>query len=48
MFMDPVITLKDFEPLIELVAEGKVNIEPLITNVFPLEQVADAFESFKK
>ena len=39
--------LKDFEPLIELVAEGKVNIEPLITNVFPLEQVADAFESLK-
>jgi 2-desacetyl-2-hydroxyethyl bacteriochlorophyllide A dehydrogenase len=37
-------SLHDFEPLIDLVSEGKVSIDPLITHVFPLENAVDAFE----
>ncbi|MBI4977251.1 MAG: zinc-binding alcohol dehydrogenase family protein [Spirochaetes bacterium] len=33
----------DFEPLIELVARGAVDIKPLITDVFPFTSVIEAF-----
>lgn len=36
-------SLNDFVPLIDLVSSGKVKIDKLITNEFPLSNVADAF-----
>ncbi|QZY54357.1 zinc-binding alcohol dehydrogenase family protein [Crassaminicella profunda] len=35
----------DFRPLIDLVAEGKVKIDEIITDEFELEKVTDAFET---
>jgi len=40
-------SLNDFKPLIQIVSDGKVNIEKMITNVFTLENVVDAFEGLK-
>jgi 2-desacetyl-2-hydroxyethyl bacteriochlorophyllide A dehydrogenase len=37
-------SLNDFEPLIDIVSQDKVTIEPMITHVFPLERATDAFE----
>ncbi|MDO4514562.1 MAG: zinc-binding alcohol dehydrogenase family protein [Lachnospiraceae bacterium] len=37
---------EDFLELIDLVASGKVDIERLITNVYPFEQAPEAFEDF--
>lgn len=37
---------EDFLELIDLVASGKVDIEQLITNVYPFEQAPEAFEDF--
>ena len=37
-------SLNDFEPLIDIVSEGKAVIDPLNTHVFPLENVLEAFE----
>jgi len=37
-------SLNDFEPLIDIVAEGKAALDPLNTHVFPLENVVEAFE----
>lgn len=37
-------SLHDFEPLIDLVSQGKVVIDPLITHVFPLDKAIEAFE----
>jgi L-iditol 2-dehydrogenase len=34
----------DFERTIELIEQGKIKVEPLITHVFPLRQVAKAFQ----
>ncbi|TCO76498.1 zinc-binding alcohol dehydrogenase family protein [Marinisporobacter balticus] len=38
-------SLNDFRPLIDLVAEGKVEIDPMITDEFELDKVTDAFET---
>jgi 2-desacetyl-2-hydroxyethyl bacteriochlorophyllide A dehydrogenase len=40
-------SLNDFKPLIQIVSDGKVNIDKMITNVFTLENVIDAFEGLK-
>jgi len=40
-------SLNDFKPIVQLVADGKVNIDKMITNVFTLENVIDAFEGLK-
>ncbi len=40
-------SLNDFKPLIQIVADGKVNIDKMITDVFTLENVIDAFEGLK-
>ncbi|WP_376770451.1 zinc-binding alcohol dehydrogenase family protein [Clostridium lacusfryxellense] len=40
-------SLNDFKPLIQIVADGKVNIDKMITNVFTLDNVIDAFEGLK-
>ena len=37
---------KDFLELIDLVKDGKVDLEKIITNVYPFEQAAQAFEDF--
>lgn len=37
-------SLFDFLPLIDLISQGKVTIDPIITHVFPLEHVAEAFD----
>ncbi|MBD3305867.1 alcohol dehydrogenase catalytic domain-containing protein [candidate division KSB3 bacterium] len=41
-------SLYDFEPLIDLVAQGKVAaIDTLVTDIFPLSQVIEAFDRLK-
>ncbi len=40
-------SLNDFVPLIDLVASGKVDIDKMVTDVFELEHVIDAFETLK-
>ncbi|QUH27380.1 zinc-binding alcohol dehydrogenase family protein [Serpentinicella alkaliphila] len=40
-------SLNDFPPLIDLVARGKVEIDNMVTDVFELEKVIDAFEVLK-
>lgn len=40
-------SLNDFPPLIDLVARGKVEIDKIVTDIFELEQVIDAFEVLK-
>ena len=37
-------SLHDFEPLIDLVSQDKVALDPLITHVFPLDNAVEAFE----
>lgn len=37
---------KDFEELIDLVKEGKVPLEKIITNIYPFRDAAKAFEDF--
>lgn len=38
----------EFRDCIELVASGKINVEPLISNVLPLEEGPDAFDRLLK
>lgn len=38
-------SLNDFVPLIELVSQGAVDIDKMVTDVFELEHVIDAFEA---
>lgn len=38
-------SLNDFMPLIDLVSEGKVDIDKMVTDVFDLDNVIDAFEA---
>lgn len=40
-------SLNDFVPLIDLVSSSKVNINSLVSDVFELDEAADAFESLK-
>jgi len=40
-------SLHDFEPLVDIVLNNKVNIEPLITNIYDLENAAEAFDALK-
>ena len=40
-------SLNDFKPLVEIVSEGKVNIDKMITNICTLDNVIDAFEALK-
>lgn len=40
-------SLNDFKPLIDIVASGKVDIDNIISNVYPLSKVIDAFEALK-
>ena len=40
-------SLNDFKPLIQIVSDGKANIDKMVTNVFTLENVIDAFEGLK-
>jgi threonine dehydrogenase-like Zn-dependent dehydrogenase len=40
-------SLHDFEPLIDIVLSGKVNINKLISNIYSLNEATDAFEALK-
>lgn len=40
-------SLHDFEPLIDIVSSGKVDINKLITNVYSLDEATNAFEALK-
>jgi 2-desacetyl-2-hydroxyethyl bacteriochlorophyllide A dehydrogenase len=40
-------SLHDFEPLIDIVSSGKVDINKLITNIYTLEEATKAFEDLK-
>lgn len=40
-------SLHDFEPLIEIVASGKVNIDKIISDVYELDRATEAFEALK-
>ena len=35
---------RNFEAIVELLANGKLNVQPLITHRFPIEQAAEAYE----
>ena len=35
---------RNFEAVVELLADGKLNVKPLITHRFPIEQAPDAYE----
>jgi len=38
----------DFRIALKLISEGKVNLKPLITHVFPLKEVLKGFETLSK
>lgn len=40
-------SLNDFKPLIDIVSSGRVNIDKMITNIFSLEKVTEAFDKLK-
>lgn len=40
-------SLKDFQPLVELVAAGRVDVSPIVSTVYDLEQVVEAFEALR-
>ena len=40
-------SLNDFAPLIDIVASGKVDVDKMVTNIYKLENVIDAFEALK-
>lgn len=40
-------SLHDFEPLVEIVSSGKVDINKLVTNIYGLNQATEAFEALK-
>ena len=40
-------SLNDFGPLIDIVASGKVDVDKMVTNIYKLENVIDAFEALK-
>ena len=37
----------DCEETLKLIAEGKINTEPLITHTYPLERIEEAYELFE-
>ena len=37
----------DCEETLRLIAEGKLNTEPLITHTYPLSKIDEAYELFK-
>lgn len=37
-----------YPELINLIAAGKVNVKKLVSRVYPLEQISDAFDAFRK
>ena len=37
----------DFEDTLRLIAEGKIDTEPLITHTYPLSRIEDAYELFE-
>lgn len=37
----------DCEETLRLIAEGKLNIEPLITHTYPLTQIEEAYDLFE-
>jgi len=37
----------DCEETLQLIAEGKLNTEPLITHTYPLARIAEAYELFE-
>ena len=37
----------DCEETLRLIAEGKLNTEPLITHTYPLERIEEAYELFE-
>ena len=37
-----------YPQLINLIAAGKVNVKKLVSRVYPLEQISDAFDAFRK
>ena len=37
----------DCEEILKLIAEGKINTEPLITHTYPLERIEEAYELFE-
>jgi 2-desacetyl-2-hydroxyethyl bacteriochlorophyllide A dehydrogenase len=40
-------SLHDFEPLVDIVSSGKVDINKLITNIYSLDEATNAFEALK-
>lgn len=36
------------EETLKLIAEGKINTEPLITHTYPLDRIEEAYELFEK
>ena len=38
----------DCEETLKLIAEGKINTEPLITHTYPLSRIEEAYELFEK
>jgi L-iditol 2-dehydrogenase len=37
-----------YPELINLIAAGKVNVKKLVSRTYPLEQINDAFDAFRK
>ena len=37
--------INEFEEAISLVSSGKIHLEPLITHIYPLNQIQEAFET---
>jgi L-iditol 2-dehydrogenase len=37
-----------YPELINLIAAGKVNVKKLVSRVYPLEQISNAFDAFRK
>ena len=37
----------DCEETLKLIAEGKINTEPLITHTYPLDRIEEAYELFE-
>jgi 2-desacetyl-2-hydroxyethyl bacteriochlorophyllide A dehydrogenase len=40
-------SLRDFEPLVEIVSSGKIDVIKLVTNIYGLNQATEAFEALK-
>ena len=44
----PIITHCHCEETLKLIAEGKLDTEPLITHTYPLAKIDEAYELFEK